>query len=159
MVYSLWNVQDPFIFGLHSPLSHHLFRLRERFCCLSERGSLFFDHYRCPSAKRALFILSESSVTETVHYSPTVDSELADIIAKASREVKNQTSHESQPPQAWLEGNQSQWEETRLPVLTPSSWFRAHRAFFGLNKGHSPILPRAPKTFLGSGPGHGPTAQ
>jgi len=114
---------------------------------------------RCPSPKRALFILSESSVTETVHYSPTMDSELADIIAKAGREVKNQTSHESQPPQFWLEGNQSQWEETRLPVLTPSSWFRAHRAFFGLNKGHSPILPRAPKTFLGSGPGHGPTAQ
>ena len=34
-----------------------------------------------------------------------------------------------------------------------------NEAFFGLNKGHSPILPRAPKTFLGSGPGHGPTAQ
>ena len=149
----------PFHFGLYSPLSHHLFRLRERFCCLSERGSLFLHHSRCPSPKRALAILSESSVTETVHYSPTTDSELADRIAKAGREVKKQTSYESQPPQAWLEGIQSQWEETRLPVLTPSSWFRAHSPFFGLNKAHTPILPRAPKTFLGPGPGHGPTAQ
>ena len=158
MVYRLQNPQDPFTLDDTLLLATIFPDWGRDFCCLSVREPLLLDHYRCPP-KWAFFILSESSVTETIHYSPTMDSELADIIGKVGREVKNQTGHKSQLPQAWQEGNQSQREETRLIALSPSSLFRAHRVFFPLNKGPSPILPRAPKTFLGSGPGHGPATQ
>lgn len=45
-------------------------------------------------------MLPESSVTETIHYAPATDSELADLTGKVGREVKNDAGHESRLPQA-----------------------------------------------------------
>lgn len=61
-------------------------------------GPLSLTMMDVPPLKWALFRPSESSVAETVHYSPTADSELADVIGKVGRDVKNPTGHESPLP-------------------------------------------------------------